>query len=162
MMQANQPFWAKKRESNGQFYWLPLSQHLTDTKNIIGLLWEHWLSEGQRNLISESLNKCEENLGKRLVCFLAAVHDIGKATPVFQSMKGYANSLDLDKVLLEKLERAGFVGISTERLASPQCSRHHIAGQYLLKKYGVEDDIAAIIGGHHGKPIDCDAECTSQ
>lgn len=162
MMQANEPFWAKKRESNGQFYWLPLSQHLTDTKNITGLLWEHWLSEGQRNLISESLNKCEENLGKRLVCFLAAVHDIGKATPAFQSMKGYANSLDLDKVLLEKLERAGFVGISTERLASPQCSRHHIAGQYLLKKYGVEDDIAAIIGGHHGKPIDCDAECTSQ
>ena len=24
--------WAKKKEENGRFFWLPLSQHLEDTK----------------------------------------------------------------------------------------------------------------------------------
>ena len=45
-------FWAKKRESNGRYYWLPLIQHLEDTKNIAGLLWEHWLNEGQKKIIT--------------------------------------------------------------------------------------------------------------
>ncbi len=27
-------FWAKKREEKGQFLWLPLMQHLEDTKNV--------------------------------------------------------------------------------------------------------------------------------
>ena len=31
--------WAKKKEKNGDFYWLPLLQHLEDTGNIAGLLW---------------------------------------------------------------------------------------------------------------------------
>ncbi|HHT21563.1 MAG TPA: hypothetical protein GXZ74_09010, partial [Tissierellia bacterium] len=44
-------FWAKKNDRNGQYEWLPLDQHLCDTRNVAGLLWEHWLSEGQRQLV---------------------------------------------------------------------------------------------------------------
>ena len=99
-------FWAKKRESNGRYYWLPLIQHLEDTKNIAGLLWEHWLGEGQKKLITSSIvsESQIDNVGKCLIQFLAATHDLGKATPVFQTKKGYANSEDLDVQLLEKLE----------------------------------------------------------
>ena len=40
--------WAKKKEKDGIFYWLSLKRHLEDTREVMGLLWEHWLSEGQR------------------------------------------------------------------------------------------------------------------
>ena len=148
--------WAKKKEENGRFFWLPLSQHLEDTKNIIGLLWEHWLSEGQKKLIDDSLDSAtyDGGLGKRLAQFLAAVHDIGKATPAFQTQRGFANSDDLDIQLLEKLEQSGFTKISSLQLSSPKESHHSLAGQYLLSSYGVQEDISTIIGGHHGRPID--------
>lgn len=148
--------WAKKREENGRFLWLPLFQHLEDTKNITGLLWEHWLSEGQKKLIEDSLESeiHDSEIGKHLAQFLASVHDIGKATPAFQTQKGYGNSEDLDIQLLEKLELSGFRGISSLQLSSSKKSHHSIAGQYLLSTYGVGEDIATIIGGHHGRPID--------
>lgn len=157
-------FWAKKKEENGQLLWLPLLQHLEDTKNIAGLLWEHWLGEGQKQLIEVSLKTGYEcnDLGKQTIQFLAAVHDIGKATPAFQTQKGYANSEDLDVRLLENLERSGFEGISSVQLAKPKQSHHTIAGQYLLYAYGVEEDISTIIGGHHGKPINSADDYKSQ
>ena len=37
-----------------------------------------------------------------LAIVLGAVHDMGKAPPVFQIQKGYNSSPDLDKMLLEK------------------------------------------------------------
>ena len=154
--------WAKKKEENSQFLWLPLMQHLDDTRNVAGLLWEHWLSDGQKKLIEASLEGGFQidgdfqidGLGKRLAQFLAAIHDLGKATPAFQTQKGYANSEDLDIRLLEQLEQSGFKNISSLQLVSPRKSHHSIAGQYLLSSYGVREDIATIIGGHHGKPID--------
>lgn len=149
----NSCFWAKKEEKKGVLYWLSLYQHLEDTKEIAGLLWEHWLGEGQRKIIIDSLDEKTRDRAKDLVLFLAAIHDIGKATPVFQIKKGYSNSTDLDIQLLEKLERAGFCGVSSLYLAFPNKTPHNIAGQYLLNQYGVRDDISAIVGGHHGKPV---------
>jgi len=147
-------FWAKKKEEDGRLLWLPLIQHLEDTKNVILLLWEHWLSRGQKRFIIESMSEKNENSAKKLIKFIALVHDIGKATPAFQTKEGFINSVDLDFALMEKLEFAGFRGISNLRLASRNDSRHDIAGQYILSKYGVEEDISTIIGGHHGKTID--------
>lgn len=52
--------WAKKRETNGQFFWLPLKQHLEDTANVIEHLWCRWLSEGQRNFISAGITSSSQ------------------------------------------------------------------------------------------------------
>lgn len=49
-------FWAKKEEKDGLFKWLPLRQHLEDTKNVICGLWEHYLSLGQKKFIIDSLS----------------------------------------------------------------------------------------------------------
>lgn len=97
--------WAKKKEHDGNMYWLSLRQHLEDTKNVAGLLWEHWLGNGQKKLINDSLDDNSKGKGKNLIEFLAAVHDIGKATPYFQTMKGYMYSPELDLNLLNKLEK---------------------------------------------------------
>ncbi|ERJ83443.1 CRISPR-associated helicase Cas3 [Peptostreptococcaceae bacterium oral taxon 113 str. W5053] len=158
MEYVNDVFWAKKKEMNGQFFWLSLKQHLEDTKNIAGLLWEHWLCEGQRKLIEESLDDSSEDKGKKLAMFLGAIHDIGKATPAFQTKKGYEYSEELDFRLLENLERDGFSGIGSLHLTMPGYTPHNIAGQYLLMSYGVGKDIAVMIGGHHGKTVDVLAE----
>ncbi len=162
MQRINPGFWAKKEEKNAHFAWLPLAQHLEDTKKISGLLWEHWLSESQRKQITESLEGTGEESAKNLVQFLGAVHDIGKATPAFQHACGIQMSPDLDAVLWERLEREGFSDFSSLNLISAKYSHHSIAGQRLLSSFGVKEDIASIVGGHHGRPIDNMELCDNQ
>lgn len=159
--------WAKKRETKGQFFWLPLKQHLEDTANVIELLWDRWLSEGQRNFISagittlsqisfdeaERQQKNNAKIAKNLAIFLAAIHDIGKATPAFCTKKGFSSSQDLDSVLLEKLECIGFTDIKCFDDKNAGKSPHNIAGQYLLNEHGIREDISSIIGAHHGRPV---------
>lgn len=146
--------WAKKCEKDGLWKWMSLYQHLVDTKNVAGLLWEYWLSPGQRKIISKSIGAIDEVEGKNLIKFLAAIHDIGKATPSFQIKKGFNNSEDLDRFLIERLEKQGFTDISHLKLSNSSMTPHALSGQFLLNRYGVKDDISSIIGGHHGRPVD--------
>lgn len=147
--------WAKKEERDSRFFWLPLKVHLTDTMNVSKWLWTNWLSESQRLFCTNSISSSNDEMALNLAAFLGAIHDIGKATPVFQIQKGFKNSPDLDEMLLEKMEQAGFVGVSSVILASPKKTHHSIAGEYLLNnEFHVKDDIGSIIGGHHGKPVD--------
>lgn len=152
--------WAKKEERNARYLWLPLTVHLEDTRNVSRWIFANWLSESQRELCSQGLKGCGNrkdvtiDLACDLAAFLGGIHDIGKATPAFQTKKGFNNSPTLDDELLCKLEKAGFSGISSIVLSDPNCSHHSVAGEFLLKKYGVKDDIGSIVGGHHGKPID--------
>ena len=161
-MEDYQTLWAKKTEKDGQFFWLPLTQHLKDTMQVAGWLWNHWLSPGQRSWLTAGMQPADDLLAERLVCFLGAIHEIGKATPAFQIQQGYANSQDLDTYLLERLERAGFQGIADLELASPKSTHHSLAGEYLLASYGLHEDIASMVGAHHGKPIDDDTQCRDQ
>ena len=146
--------WAKKSNNDNPPKWMSLYQHLVDTKNVAGLLWECWLSTGQRKVITQSIDAMDEMEGKKLISFLAAVHDIGKATPSFQIKKGFNYSEDLDHFLIERLEKQGFTNLSLLKLSNSNATPHALSGQFLLNHYGVEDDISSIIGGHHGKPVD--------
>lgn len=152
--------WAKKEEKNGVFFWLPLMAHLEDTMNVSRWLFEHWLSDSQRELCRKGLKDMgnreavSHDLACNLASFLGGIHDLGKATPAFQTKKGFNNSPTLDDELMCRLERAGFREITSLTLADPEKSHHSVAGEYLLKKYGLKDDIGSIVGGHHGKPVD--------
>lgn len=142
--------WAKKKEINGEYFWLPLEQHLEDTKNVISYLWEHWLSDSQKDLV----NKSTDYKGKEVSIFIAYTHDIGKATPAFQTTKNtYQQPSEIDSELLYNLE-SYFPGIYYLKLSSPRSTPHSLASQYILKSFGVKDDVSTIVGGHHGKTID--------
>ena len=162
MKTINPAFWAKKKDYKGKFEWLSLAQHLEDTRQIACLLWTHWLSKGQRQCIIASLSLPSENMTideditVNLVGLLGALHDLGKATPVFQIKAGFTNSPDLDSMLIGKLESTGFTDLHLLRLANPEKSPHALAGHYLLSEYDVSEGIASIIGAHHGKPVDDD------
>lgn len=147
-------FWAKKKESNGVYKWLPLKQHLIDVMEVSGQLWNHWLSEGQKELVISALDQPSEDLANQLVRFIGATHDIAKAMPLFQRKPGYNNSIDLDLELVERLRLEGFDELKVEKGNYDNKSHHALAGQALLTSYGVNDSIASIIGGHHGKPVD--------
>jgi CRISPR-associated endonuclease/helicase Cas3 len=157
MVKINSNLWAKKQSDNGVYKWLPLYIHLNDTMNIIGLLWEHWLSDSQKVYIEKNLivEKSGRNINaKQLVKFLGAIHDIGKATAVFQQKKSWNGDHILDDQLIEILESDGFYGLKELFLANPQNSPHALAGQAILQRLNVNDDIGSIIGSHHGKPVD--------
>lgn len=153
-MRIKTNLWGKKKEKDGQYYWLPLEQHLLDTGNIMIQLWNHWLSEGQRKFILESISEMEEEEVVNLVSFLGLTHDLGKATPSF-SLKPSGNnqSSDLDTTMIENLIKAGFCGLENWSTKSSSKSPHALASQVLLDYYGVGKDITSIIGGHHGKPV---------
>lgn len=154
--------WAKKTEINGKLYWLPLYVHLEDTMNVAGWLWDHWLCSANREYISGQINPGGEDEAEKLIRFLGAVHDIGKATPAFQIEKSWTGSSELDVSLKEQLEKAGFSGISNLVLDNPKASPHALAGEAILKYFGIRDDIGSIVGAHHGKPIDIINQCLEQ
>ena len=154
--------WAKKDDQEGQLKWLPLIVHLKDTMEVSGWLWNHWLSDGQRVYLVNQMEPRNPELSEKAVRFLGGVHDIGKATPAFQTRRGIHSGEELDYCLLDKLERSGFTGISSLILSSPRQSHHSLAGEVILTRYGVKADISSIVGGHHGKPVDSISVCDKQ
>jgi CRISPR-associated endonuclease/helicase Cas3 len=145
--------WGKKDlDVSGQLLWLPLVQHMIDTRNVMGLLWEHWLSVSQKQLLTKAVGNAEG--AKKIALFLAAVHDIGKATPVFQIKKSYQNSDELDQRLIEKMVRSGFENLNNLYLTDMNKLPHALAGAYILWKNKIPENLVAIVSGHHGKPAD--------
>jgi CRISPR-associated endonuclease/helicase Cas3 len=141
--------WGKKSVENGQELWLPLVQHLLDTKNVINWLFYNWLSAGERETMYQDLSEVEL---KRLVPFLGMIHDFGKATPAFQSKSSRQHDQFLDQHIMKKLFHAGFSSLPSAKLPHKNRSPHALAGEALLENMGLNIYIGAIIGGHHGIP----------
>lgn len=141
--------WAKKRSEDGVHYWLPLIAHLIDTQNTINWLFNHWLSDGQRQFLAQ--RSSEEDIEK-LVKFLGFIHDVGKATPAFVTKKSFDGDGELDVEIMEKMVRNGFTGLDDLMLSVPRESLHARAGEAILDREGVPESVTAIIGGHHGRP----------
>jgi CRISPR-associated endonuclease/helicase Cas3 len=122
--------------------WLPLWMHLYDTAGVISKLTDHWLPQSTINAIGLS----HEDLKKTSV-FLAAIHDIGKATPLFQSkitmmMPG----------IREKLADAEVRLFDLHFFQDASKSPHALAGEVILNSFGCPVGISSIVGAHHGKP----------
>lgn len=151
LSQQASSLWAKKENQDGQELWLPLITHLLDTKKVINWLYNNWLNGSQREIMQQDLS--EEELQK-LVKFIGFTHDIGKATPAFQTKASYNRDRELDEELIEKLLRSGFSDINDFLPSAREKSPHACAGETLLENEGLNESVAAIIGAHHGKPTD--------
>lgn len=162
ILKAAGSLWAKKYSQDGRYRWLPLMVHLQDTMSAADFLWNHWMSSGQRRGIASQMQNGDESLAEKLVIFLAGIHDIGKATPAFQAKRGFTDAEDLNAALLDKLERAGFSEISHYDVRFAHFTPHALAGEVIAQRMGVHQDIASIIGAHHGKPVDREGICRDQ
>lgn len=133
--------------------WMPLWRHMADSAAVAGLLWDRWLPRNVRWLISEALPDGERD-GRLLAVWLAAVHDIGKATPAF--------ACQVDG-LPDRMRELGLAMPSRKQFGDDRkLAPHGLAGQLLLREWleglgwpvRATNQLAAVVGGHHGSPPD--------
>ena len=144
--------WAKKAKDNQDGQWLPLVVHISDAAEIARLVWHHWLPSGTKQRIAAGICKDQEGMADAedvaLSCFvfLAATHDLGKATPAFQGKLGRT---EFDEQLRQQLVEAG---LSIPDSIHSRQAKHFWSSQVILEKYGFTRNLAVILGGHHGQP----------
>lgn len=144
-----QNLWAKK-SNDGSMLWLPLFWHLTDTAMIAQKLWNWWVPEGVKQAVSSGV--CPSENAEQLIMFLAAVHDVGKATPSFAAKPAAPPSWDMDRRIEEKLTIAGLKIKPYNEFRHPKKIPHALATQMILLQVGCNKNAATIAGAHHGKP----------
>ncbi|MFD7854512.1 CRISPR-associated endonuclease Cas3'' [Streptomyces microflavus] len=129
--------------------------HLIDVGAVAGVLWDWFLTPSQREVVSTGLGMSQER-ARALVSFLAAMHDIGKLIPYFQSLEPVAQM----RLGEELLADAGRV----VEVPHARASMH--AGLRLLSELGFElggNDSPAVraaqcLGGHHGRFLQLDVD----
>lgn len=128
-----------KSDPEGNGRWLPLWMHARDTADILCYLVQNWIPQAVRNEIGLQ----EEEL-VHTARFLGLVHDLGKATAVFQS-----------RILLhipEVYERLDRVLPLPMQFFDASRTPHARASEAILLELECPEGIASIAGAHHGKP----------
>lgn len=143
--------WAKKSSEN-TLLWLPLVVHMADSAAVARSLWNNWLPEGPKQAISVGIGRLE--CAEQLLVFLAAAHDIGKATPVFQAKQARPLCPELDDRINEKLTLAGVPMAHYLQFSKTDRISHAYATQMLLEQEGCNQNAAIVLGAHHGKPVE--------
>ena len=147
--------WGKTDRDVGE-EWLPLYVHMSDSALVAEKIWDEWLPEGTREIIASNFNG-DATLAKRVTVFLAGIHDLGKATPVFQSKPiTYAPNVDNNSMAWIP-EQAG---LTVGHFDNPNNPTHPMAGELLLERYlidigwskNIARSYASVVGSHHGKP----------
>ena len=133
---------AGKSGEGSESLWLPLWVHARDTAEMMKRLVNERLSEAARNAIG-----LDTDALRRVAKFLGAVHDIGKATRLFQT-KVTSQLPDVKS----RLESAGVSGMDLKELRNPDKSHHALAGEAIALELGCPRGLASIIGAHHGRP----------
>lgn len=142
--------WGKHdRDCDG---WMPLWQHMDDSAAVAGMLWDEWVPSQIRRLIGEVLPGGEAD-GRRLLKWLASVHDIGKATPAFAcQVEPLA-----DRMRDVGLEMRSYREMGPDRRMAPHALASQVLlGEWLEERCGWEpgqcDQFSVVVGGHHGVP----------
>ncbi len=139
--------WAKKKTNLLREVRYPLLFHMLDVAAVTQGLWENSLHSGARRFFAEQLGLSESGSAVWM-SFWAGLHDIGKASPVFQRKSEAAKY---------QLESTGFVfeshvldiphGIITAHvfpnLVKNTLPKHNFPGD-------MAQSIGFAIGGHHG------------
>lgn len=157
---AARSLWGKSDYGEGEC-WLPLYVHMADAAGVAGRLWDRWLPKATRGIVARAVGGADDGndaLTRTLLVFLAGVHDVGKATPVFQA-KGVPFGMGDARGIAWKPERAGFV--LNRDLVGKREPTHPIAGELILERYfgryaaspcgaSARRSLPSIVGAHHG------------
>ncbi len=145
--------WAKSPDDTGA--WLPLWQHMDDSSDVAGELFDNWLPEQVRSLLAADFGG-DVGQARVAVRFLAGVHDLGKATPAFAVQS---------EALAQRMREHSLWMPTKNQLLDRQYAHHTVAGQQLLVRWLTDrgwnprnaHTWAVVLGGHHGVPPDNDA-----
>ncbi|MFC9088225.1 CRISPR-associated helicase Cas3' [Nocardiopsis dassonvillei] len=149
LSEAARAVWAKHDfDANG---WLPLYRHMADSAAVATRLWDSWLPAQVRDHISRALPDGDHD-ARVLAVWLAATHDIGKATPAFACQV---------EDLADDMRAHGLDMPLQKQMADRNLAPHGLAGQLLLRDWLVEHhgwterathQLTVVAGGHHGVP----------
>ncbi|QWL29403.1 CRISPR-associated helicase Cas3' [Rathayibacter toxicus] len=130
--------------------WLPLHRHLTDSAAIAEILWDNWISQHTREQITDGR---DPSVARSLAIWVAATHDIGKASP------GFAFQVE---PLTGRMRDAGLlIPANTFGKGTSGKVQHSVLGFSLIKEWLIDsfqysprvaDSVASVAGGHHGVP----------
>lgn len=150
--------WGKTNRINDE-EWLPLYVHMADSAAVSERIWDQWLPQGTKDVIARNLDG-DERRARLLSIVIAGIHDIGKATPIFQSKPiRFNGSWSGTDSLAWKPRKAGLP--IREDFRDANKPSHPIAGQVIVMRYlqercgwsrDVAESYACVIGGHHGTP----------
>ncbi|MDR0917300.1 MAG: CRISPR-associated helicase Cas3' [Oscillospiraceae bacterium] len=133
--------WAKTAQDGEA--WLALYAHMSDSAEIAKRLWRNWVPRGTKNSIVRDI-PCSE----KTFIFLAAYHDIGKATPAFQLGKQHKTP-----ALLLAEERVAAAGFLYGTMRDTGKVQHATASEIIAeKRHRVSRELGVVLGGHHGMP----------
>jgi CRISPR-associated endonuclease/helicase Cas3 len=152
---AAQLAWAKSSRSSDQ--WIGLTQHLEDSLEVAGRIWDSWLPAAVRQQVGDVLPGGQAD-GRLLVRWLTGNHDIGKATVAFAWQ---VPSL-ADRMRSAGLEMPTSLTDRDRRTLPHGLAGHHVLLRWLGERQGWDKRTAKtytmIVGGHHGVPPDRDQD----
>lgn len=141
--------WAKTDELGE---WHPLWCHLLDTLAVAEVVGETSLGPARRRLFAELVSPADEDLGLRWAVFLAAAHDVGKASPAFQAKA--ADHVTPLRGLGYTFANEVLTGVGASKDPTPHGVVSAVAIRDWLVRRGADeldaDALAASSGGHHG------------
>lgn len=156
-------FWAKTGDKDSPTLGLSLVQHMLDAGSVAARLWDTWLAPGLQKQFCEHLHLSMEDT-RALVCWLAATHDMGKATPEFSGQLDARRDENL-AVYRQRIEQQDFE--FPEDLVTPasslRCPHSKYSQSILIHLFTsniegmprkVAETLASISGAHHGTPAD--------
>lgn len=150
---AVQRLWGKL-SADGE-HWLPLVTHLTDTAETAALIWDEWVPLHVRRTVEKDFRETGLNdeessdYARKVFRFLAASHDIGKASPIFQSKALRIGNHAYDFILTGLRQ----CGLSFPDHKTSSNIKHPFESEAILEDAGVPRCYACVVGGHHGKPV---------
>ncbi len=141
---AYQLLWAKTNDEKTLTH--PLICHMIDVAQVTLALWKLVLAESIRKQLSTAVGLDDDDAA-RVVAFWIGLHDLGKASPVFQRQYAPAVAI-LSKAGLDFETQVGQIScrhdvITTQVLAELLISETGLAGE-------LSNSVAITVGGHHG------------
>lgn len=120
-----------------------LIAHLLDTAAVAELIWDQYLARAVRC----ALDSCTDGRGRLFFPMICGLHDVGKATPAFQSKA---------PELAESVRAAGF---GWSPVMNPTGWHHTLAGANIVKdaltaagwNWREQEWIWPFVAGHHGR-----------
>ena len=143
--------WAKTSRDTG-LDWLPIHVHMRDSTFVCSVLWDDWIPANTKKRIVDGIRINSENIdmeyARKLCTFISGIHDVGKATPAFQSRRIQGND-ELTEIFRNNLNMNN-LPFRTD-LNDPGAIPHSLASELILERQGIDRSIAVIPGGHHGR-----------
>ncbi len=133
----------------------PLLCHMLDTAASARVLWDRWLRPGLRDLVTGALAPGNPDLARDRMMVVAALHDVGKANPLFQGQTRAPRPRPWTETFRAHLAAAGYA--PAPHISQPAVFRHEAVSLALLHggviTGGMDPTkhyLAVATGGHHG------------